>query len=570
LRQRTRRTGAGAEPRLILAACAILCAAALGCRTPEPPAPTGHLADFDAPRPATLAGLLDASSWRWARGDLPGALAAAERALQANPRSGAAALREAELRAALARRAGDAEALAEARADVDALRTEHPDALAPRLAAARMALADGRRDEAAAEARALLEARPDWAAVHSLLSEAIRDEDPKRALDEAEKAAELAPSDPIALAARARSHAALAENDEALGDVRRALRLAEEPELQRLHAELLLRGGNPRPAADAAERVLEAERSARLEIVLARAYFASGRREDALEALERARGRAGDDASARAEALELEVDLGISEGAAAHPCAAVAAARTERPAEAELAALASYCEITLGRASEAEASARRAVELAPDFLPGWKMLADVLHRSGARPPARERARAALGAGPDDARADALAGAVAEQAGDSAAARAAYEAALAREPGLPIAQLGLARILAAQGEGARAVELAESARKTLGWSLATGEVLGLAFRAAGRATDAVIAFRVACAHVPPGAGGNEGLVLELARALEAAGEPAAARQQLAASLRGRAKLDPEPEWHVRAREMLKRLRSEGAPAARGAR
>src|SRR4029453_6478546 len=115
---------------------------ALGCAPPPPAEPTGPLtADFASPRPAAGASLLEALRHRTRRGDLRGALRGAEEAKALAPRSAAATLREAELRAALAAWSGDGEGLNKARADVEAVLRELPDEAAPRLSLAQPDLA---------------------------------------------------------------------------------------------------------------------------------------------------------------------------------------------------------------------------------------------------------------------------------------------------------------------------------------------------------------------------------------------------------------------------------------------
>jgi len=500
-----------------------------------------------------------ASEHRLARGDLEGALRAAEQARAAGPESSAARLREAEARAALARRDGDAEGLAAARGDIDALRAAHPEAAAPRLAALRLALGDGRLEEVTADARALAAERPEWAAPRAILSEALRTEEPVAALEEAEEAVRLAPSDPEALAARARAHSALAYDTAAADDARRALRLRRDPDLERLLVHSLLRRGEAKRAIERGEAVLEAERSSALELLLARAHWETGARDFARAAVARAGTRAAGDSEAEDDALELGAELAIAEDRTADALAEIETARASRPDDPRLAELAALCLLELDRLPEAEVNARLALELDGARLSSWETFARVLEAAGARPPAEERARVALGAPAGDPRADALAGLVAEQLGDAAAAASAYEAALARDPALVAAQLHLAALLAAQGRDApRAVELAEAARRAAGWNRATAETLARALRASGRASDAAVAYRVAWAQLPPGAPGAEPLILALAETLEAAGQTDEALG-LATSLIGRRKRDAEePPWLSGARELRQQL------------
>ena len=532
---------------------------ALACTAPPPPPAAERVPDYDSPRPALAASFVHASAHRSARGDLEGALRAAQQARAAGPQSAAAELREAEARAALALRDGDREAFADARSTIEALQAAHPEQTAPRIAALRLALHDGQLEEAAAGARALAAERPEWGAPRAVLSEALLEDDPAAALEEAQRAVSLAPSDPDALAARARAHSALAEDTAAADDARRAIRVRPDLDLERLLVHSLLRRGETKRAIERGEAVLEAERSAALELLLARAYWAEGTRDFARAAVARSRTRAGDDAGAQADALELGAEMAIDEHRTGDALAEIETARAAHPDDARLAELAALCQLDLGQLPAAEASARRAVELDAARPSAWETLAGVLHAEGARPPAQVRAGAALGAAADDPRAAALAGLVAERAGDPAAAALAYEAALAKDPALCVAQLRLAALLSARDtSAARAAELAEAARREAGWSRETAETLAHALRASGRAQESVVAYRVAWAKVPPGAPGAEPLILDLAEALEAAGEPAEALD-LATSLVGRRRRgDAEPPWFGRARDLRMQL------------
>jgi tetratricopeptide (TPR) repeat protein len=539
------------------ACLALLAALAWGCVSPPPPAAPVWTADFEAPRPTSTAGLLQAATQRARRGDLAGALRAAEQARARSPESGAAALREAELRAEVALRDGDRAAFEQARSDVESVQQAHPGEPAPRLALARLALLRGDCGTAAAEARSLATEREAWATPHVLLARCLLDESPAEALAEAERAVALAPADPDALGARARAQAALARETEAAEDARRALRQRPDPELEAVLARATQRLGAPRRAIARGERVLEAERPPALELALARSYLAIEDRAGARAAIERAGARAADAPAAQDDALELALELDEAEGRVADSSAGLEAARRARPDDARLAELSARADLALGRLAQAEASARRAVELGPTRPSAWATLGDVLRRAGARPPAEARAAAALGVAPDDARALLLACLVAEQAEQPDAAAALCERALARDPSLAVAQLHVAHALAARGrEPERALALAESARQAVGLTLETASALGLALRSAGRPADAVTAFRIALAREPRG--GNSLLLLVLAETLEEAGETGEALQIARSLVATGRHAQPEPEWLPRAKALRERL------------
>jgi Tfp pilus assembly protein PilF len=516
-------------------------------------------ADFDAPRPTLVQSLLGVSAHRERRGDLQGALRAAEQARAEAPSSGAAALREAVLRAAVARRAEDADGLQEARTDIERLVSEQPEAAEPRLAAARLALDDGRREEAAQAARALAAERPEWAPPRTLLARALLTLDPREALVQAEQAGPLAPSDPDALAARAAAYAAHALDRAAEVDARRALRLRPDPELTAVLARVQLRSGKPRAAIASGEAVLEAERSAELELVLVRAHWELGAKDAAFAALERAKLRAGDAAGPQNEVLDLALVIALSEGRTGAALADLEAAQRARPEDPRLAELIALGEMAEGRLPSAEANARRAVLLAPQRPTAWYLLAEILERQGARPPARERARAALGAEPTDARADLLAGLLAERAGQTGPAQEAYEAALARDPQLAVASLRLARLLALEERDVvRATTLAEGALGEVGWSFESARVLGRTLLASGRAGEAVSAYQVALGTLPQLDGEAEPVQLSLALALARDGRKSEAKTLVSALVDAGSRRDPAPPWLAQAKELRQQL------------
>jgi hypothetical protein len=353
-------------------------------------------------------------------------------------------------------------------------------------------------------------------------------------------------------------------------DARQVLRMRRDPEVARLLAAAQLRSGRLRAAIETAESVLEAERSVALELVLARAEWDSDARDGAREALARAQARAGDDAKALGDALDLALTIAHLDGRVPAVLAEIETARRAHPDDARLAELAAVGEALQKRAPAAESNARHALELDAGRLVTWQLLAALLEQEGTRLPAQGRAAAALGAGADDARAHALAGLVAERLGDPAAARGAYEAALARDPALFVARLQLARLLALEGRDAgRALSLAEACVAERGWTFETAETLGAARLAAARPAEAATAFRVALGTLPQLEGEAEPVILQLATALAAEGQDREARSLVSALIRGAEKREPSPVWLPEARALRERLAAEpsGSPAAR---
>jgi tetratricopeptide (TPR) repeat protein len=555
-----RRAGARARCAAARALLAILVA---GCAAPPPPAAKELADDFDAPRPRLVASLLGAAANREARGDVEGALRLAERAREAAPESGAAALREAELRAWSAIRAGDESGLAEAREAIREVARKHAKAPAPRLADARLELATGDPKKAEAEAAALVGELPGSAAAHALLSRAVLEEDPRRARELARRAVELAPSDPDALGARARADAAFGAYATASADARRALLSRPDPDLVEILAEGKLASGDAADAAREIERTLEADRSVSLELLLARSRSRLGEFDAAEAALVRAKTRAGDDPRKQVDAIAASVLIAIAKGTPGAALDEVRAARKLGPDDTLLAEVESLAEEALEQHAEAEADARQAIELDPGSLSAWHRLAAVLDAQGVKPTALERIRAA--AGGDEARGHALAGRLHEQKGDVAAARREYEAALALDPDLAFAKLGVAEN-AWQSDAARALALAEPARDAFGWNVATARALGNALYASERYAEAVDALEIGIGCSEPWPGSALPLQVSLAFALDGAGRKEDARRLAAFLVRVGEKTDPAPSWLADVRKLHAKGEPEAAKAA----
>ncbi|HVH07448.1 MAG TPA: hypothetical protein VNE71_15765, partial [Myxococcota bacterium] len=539
------------------AARALLAIVLGGCVAPPPPAAKELADDFDAPRPKLVASLLGAAANREARGDVEGALRLAERAHQAAPESGAAALREAELRAWSAIRARDDSGLAEALEAIREIAGKHPEAPAPRLADARLELAAGDPKKAEAEAAALVEALPESGPAHALLARAVLEEDPRRARDLARRAVELSPSDPDALGARARAFAAFGAYGPAGSDARRALLSRPDPDLVEILAKGRLAVGDATGASREIDRTLEAERSVSLELLLARSRSRLGDFDAAEAALVRAKTLAGDDPEKQVETIAASVLIAIAKGTPGGSLEEVRAARALGPDDSRLAEVESLAEEALKQFAEAEVDARKALELDPASVSAWHRLAAVLDAQGVQPSASERTRAAVGG--DAARGHALAGRLFEQKGETAAARHQYDAALALDPDLAFAQLGVAEN-AWRTDARRALPLAERAQAALGWNLATARTLGNALYGNERYAEAVDLFEIGIGLSDPWPGSAVPLQVSLAFALDGAGRQDDARRLAAFLVRVGEKVEAEPSWLADVRK----LRAKGDP------
>jgi len=209
---RSRRVGIAIALGLSLSACAVL--------SPKRPAPAPG---FDAAETGASRTFLALSALREDKSDLPGALAAADKALAQQPRSRTAALRRAELLFALDHQAGANARSQEAREILD--RAGAPDDANALVAQARLAWNEGRRDDALGLLRRAADADPHVPHPQCLIAVlVIEGGDAKGALAAAERALDVDSSSLCARRERARARLVLGNFRGAIEDARGVLR----------------------------------------------------------------------------------------------------------------------------------------------------------------------------------------------------------------------------------------------------------------------------------------------------------------------------------------------------------
>ncbi|MDH3687462.1 MAG: hypothetical protein OEP95_14615 [Myxococcales bacterium] len=545
--------------RALLASSLILVLSA--CSTPVEPEPAPL--EFDRRRPAVDA-YLSIAEHRSAKGDLPGALAAADAAVRRAPTSGPARLARAKYLA----RSGDPAGLSEARESVDAIAAEHPDA--PGLAETRatVALASGDPEAAWSELQPGLDANSS-PTLHALAAEIqLARGDETAALDEADRALEANPAQGRALAARAVAHQRLGEDRAAELDARRGLRTQpEDSSLRLLLVETQLRLGKTRSAEGSLAQLPAAARSAHSERLAGAIARTKGDSAAARDAYERALSLEPGDTECLRALASLDIEEGESEAALARLANDSSSDGTVLRARALLAA---------DRPNEAGTELRALLRAQPDLLEPWGLLPSTGPDTGS-----PEARAGAVWPADEISADGVPGALVLEAllseGDSARAAALYDEALTRHPGLAVAANNRAsRLLDTGEEPERALRLARTAHARSGGAPVVADTLARALLHAGEPDEALLVASRGLANADPRNEFAKILRARRALALEALGEDDEARAAADSLLTERrsairaaenagSETPAEPPWLADAQGVLDRLAEPEAAA-----
>ena len=176
---------------------------------------------------------------------------------------------------------------------------------------------------------------------------------------------------------------------------------------------------------------------------LGRIYLAEGLGVEAVKELERARALDG------GADPDLALDLARARVLGREPERALELVESDATGSAQWKVLEADALLALERNDEARAAYTKALELDGDSTAAHRGLARLDFASGSLDSAREQVDAALARRDTETQTWLLKGELEQAMNDSAAAEASFRKALELSPGLPVAQLGLARALLAQ-------------------------------------------------------------------------------------------------------------------------
>ncbi len=517
----------------------------------------------DNPRPHLVL-----SAYRARKGDLDGALEAAEAAVRADPEGLQPKLRKAEVLVEQGYRRNDPARIAEGRAIAEAVLAEQPAEPGALFVRAKIEMAEGRMDDAAASLRSAIDVQPEWAQAHFVLGTALTVKGERTsARTELARALELDPTLTEAHQVLAQVHADLGEHEYAVEEAR--LYLRERPDAiptRILLAQSLMRLRQAEEALVELRTVPEAERTPELHYAIGRILLAQGELDGARSELELAQAGLPDSP----DVLMALLDLDRRQGRLGESRARITALADEKPESASLQRLKGRVLLTAGDAKGAEQAFERAVELDPNDVQGYQLLASYYQATGRTQETIQTFEKALAVDPDAAHIDLFLGVLYESAGQRGKAIEHYEAAIRKNPNLAEAKNNLAYVFAEGGENLdRALDLAQEAKALLPDNPSAADTLGWVLFKKGVPSAAVTYLKEAEGGFEPGDPSLGVVRVHLAQAYQANSQPAEAKAVLQRALADYeaqreerrsegAALPPDPPWVQSARSMLESL------------
>ncbi len=509
------------------------------------------------------------STYRGRRDDLPGALAAIEKALALEPEHEGAILRKAELLVDMGFRNENDEGIAEGQALVDAIleaNPAHPSAL---VVGAKIHLAQANPQEAVVKLHVALDARPDWPQAHFLLGSALGLQgDRIAARTELARALELDAGLIEARKVLAQIHHRLGEHEFAVEEGRRFLTERPNDNSTRIVvAQSLVNLGRRTEALRELEKVDVADRDPKVLFALGQINMVMGRFDVARENIEAAEKLI----PTNPDVLRSLMALDSRENRFDESIARIDAAAEAAPDDGRIQQLKGIVALSRGRGDEAEESFKKAIELSPSDLSGYERLASFYGRTGRSQQAIDTYEKAVEVRPQRAQLYYMLGVLYEFTGQMETAIESYEEAVRRGPELGEAKNNLAYIYAdAEQNLDRALDLAQEARALLPDNANAADTMGWVLYKRGIPSAAISFLKEAESGIEKGAA-NLGVVRHhLALAYEANDEPQEALATVERALSDldsgiadarekNRQIDPEPSWATDLRAMRERLK-----------
>jgi len=502
------------------------------------------------------------------QGDVPGALAAAEKALEIDPNLTDAKLRVAEILVDVGYRDGDEEKIQRGQQMVEAVLAAGTPSASALMVMAKIDLAQQKVDEAIEGLRAAIELEPGNPQAHFVLGTAlsVKGEGPA-ARTELARALEIDPGMLEARRVLARVHASLGEHEYAIEEGRRYLAAKPDATQTRiLLAQSLVILGRMEAALSELNAIPEDERDVDVLYALGRVQLGMGNDPEARKYLI----RANELMPTHHDILRNLVRLDQKEDRFAESVARVAGAVEAEPDDAKLRTLSGLVALMDNRPDDAEKAFQKAIELDPTDAAGYEQLARLYAKTGRLNEAVATYETAIKARPEDPNLHYFLGTLYSFGGAQDKAIERYEDAIRYGPDLAYPKNDLAYIYAESGEHLdRALDLAQDAKAALPDHATVADTLGWVLYKRGIPSAAISYLKEAVAN-SDGDIAVSGISLHhLAQAYEADGDPEMARKTLeraiseldkhAAEQRASGEpIRPEPGWATEVRAMLARL------------
>jgi tetratricopeptide (TPR) repeat protein len=507
------------------------------------------------------------SSYRGRQGDLPAALAAADRAVELDPDDDAARLRKAEVLIEIGFREDEPEKVTEGRALVERVLSDEPSHPGGLFVKAKLSLAANEFEEAIQALRSAIDVRPDWAEAHFLLGTALRLTGQRSvARTELARALEIDASLVDARRILAEVHADLGEHEYAVEEGRRFLAQRPEAHETRIRvAQSLIYLRRLDEALSEVEAIPEEDRDGKVKFALGRIYSATGDYEKSHELLLAALEELPEHPEILSALLQVEKQMGKE----AVGLARIEAAVIADPNNAKLQQLAAAAAISRGDVDEGIEALNRAIELDPDDPSGYRRLAELYVRTGRTKQTIETYEKALERNPKQPNIHHFLGVLYEFGGQRKRAITHYEEAIKYSPDLAESKNNLAYLYAEEGEQLdRALDLAQDAKALLPDDPNAADTLGWVLYRRGVPSAAIGYLKEAEAGMPDDY--NLGLVRHhLAMAYEASGDKVSARDTLDRAIEAHSAfveaqkargvpVGADPAWLGEARSLRERL------------
>jgi len=522
--------------------------------------------------PSDPAPFLTLSGHLGRKGDVAGALAAAEKGLEIDPDSQEAKLRVAEIKIDVGYRDGDEAMVQSGQQMVEEVLAAGAPSASALMVMAKINLAQQKVDEAIEGMRAALELDPANAQAHFILGTALSLKgEGAAARTELARALEIDPGQLEARRILARVHASLGEHEYAVEEARRYLTAVPDSTQTRiLLAQSLVILRRMDAAINELNAIPESARNADVLYALGRVHLGMGHDREAREYLI----QATELMPTHHDILRNLVRLDQKENRLAESVARVEAAVQAEPEIAKLRTLSGLVALLDKRPDDAEAAFRKAIELDPTDAAGYEQLARLYAKTGRLNEAVTTYETAIKARPEDPNLHYFLGTLYAFGGAQDKAIERYEDAIKYGPDLAYPKNDLAYIYAESGENLdRALDLAQDAKAALPDTATVADTLGWVLYKRGIWSAAISYLKEAVAN-SDGDISVSGISLHhLAQAYEANGDPEKAREALRraiAALEEQAEetrasgepVRPEPSWATEARVMLARLESDG--------
>ena len=504
------------------------------------------------------------------QGDVAGALASAEKALEIDPNFTDAKLRVAEILVDTGYNDGDVEKVQRGQQMAEEVLSAGNPTASALMVMAKINLAQQKVDEAIEGLRAALVLDPNSSQAHFVLGTALSVKgEGTAARAELARALEI---DPGMLEARrilARVHASLGEHEYAVEEARRYLAANPDSTQTRiLLAQSLVILRRTDEALSELNAIPKDERTADVLYALGRVHLGMGNDQEARVYLTEANTLM----PTHHDILRNLVRLDRAEGRFAESVARVDAAIEAEPDSAKLRTLSGLVALMDDRPDDAEAAFQKAIELDPTDAAGYEQLARLYSKTGRLNEAVTTYEAAIKARPEDPNLHYFLGTLYSFGGAENKAIERYEDAIKYGPDLAYPKNDLAYIYAESGKNLdRALDLAQDAKAALPDTATVADTLGWVLYKRGIPSAAISYLKEAVANSDGDIVASGISYHHLAQAYEADGDPEKARQTLRRAIAAldenaaeqRASGQPirsEPVWATEARAMLARLES----------